>query len=162
MVLLPELARVRGTMGAALSSWVTYLAAQACLRYSGQHRSLLGPPQVHHVCIKVCQLVIREPDRYRLEANVYDTTGEVSQEAVSSGAAEQAVQAEGRDSDGNGLAAEQGLQEQDAELIAVKVRFVNLIWVLILCTVMSFVLMQGKSWQSAPHACALRADCAEC
>lgn len=50
-------------------------------------------------------------------------TGEGSQEAVASGAAEQVVQAEGRESDGNGLAAEQGLQEQDAELVAVKVGF---------------------------------------
>lgn len=33
------------------------------------------------------------------------------------------MQAEGRESDGNGLAAEQGLQEQDAELLAVKVGF---------------------------------------
>lgn len=42
---------------------------------------------------------------------------------MASGAAEQVVQAEGRESDGNGLAAEQGLQEQDAELVAVKVGF---------------------------------------
>lgn len=58
----------------------------------------------------------------------------MSQEAVSSGAAEQVVQAEGRDSDGNGLAAEQELQEQDAELVAVKVGFVDFFWVLMLST----------------------------
>lgn len=47
--------------------------------------------------------------------------GEVSQEAVSSGIAEQEVQAEGREAGGNGLAAEQELQEQDADLADVKV-----------------------------------------
>ena len=59
---------------------------------------------------------------YRLKGSAI---GEVSQEVVSSGAAEQVVQAEGRESDGNGLAAEQELQEQDAELAAVNVGFVN-------------------------------------
>lgn len=48
---------------------------------------------------------------------------------VSSGAAEQMVQAEGREPDGNGLAAEQELQEQDAELVAVKVGFVGFLGV---------------------------------
>ena len=61
----------------------------------------------------------------RSEANVCDTTGEVGPDAVSSGAAEQVVQPEGRNSGGNGLAAEQELQGQDAELLAIKVGFVH-------------------------------------
>lgn len=50
-----------------------------------------------------------------------DIAGEVSQEALPSGAAEQQVPAEGPDAEGNGLASPQQVQEEDADLVALKV-----------------------------------------
>ena len=94
------------------------------------------------------------------EADVCDTTGEVSQEAVPSGAAEQVVQAVGRDSGGNGLAAEQELQDQDAELIAVKVGVCFFLWVLML-SIVSCMLLQNNSWLNSLGKCAPKADCAQ-